>query len=95
MNVTSLAVPVGSALIALGVSLGTIEALADDTTDVVKRVTAVEIKQAEAESSKVMIAQNAQHLARLEVIVEKIATQQIRLIENTAAICASTDANCK
>ena len=95
MNITAFAVPVGSALIALGVSLGTIEALADDTTDVVKRVTAVEIKIAEAQSSKVMIEQNAQQLARLEVIVEKIATQQLRLIENTAAICASTDANCK
>lgn len=95
MNVTSLAVPAASALIALGVSLGTLEAMADDTSEVVKRVTAVEIKLAAAESSKVMIAQNAQHLARLEVIVEKIATQQIRLIENTAAICASTDANCK
>ena len=95
MNIKAFAVPVGSALIALGVSLGTLEAMADDTTDVVKRVTAVEIKIAEAQSSKVMIEQNAQQLARLEVIVEKIATQQLRLIENTAAICASTDANCK
>lgn len=95
MNISSLAVPIGSALIALGVSLGTLEAMADDTSEVIKRVHAVEIKQAEAESSKVMIAQNAQQLARLEVIVEKIATQQLRLIENTAAICASTSSDCK
>lgn len=95
MNVTSFAVPVASALIALGVSLGTLEAVADDSAEVAKRVQAVEIKLAEAESSKVLIAQNAQHLVRLEVIVEKIATQQLRLIENTAAICASTSANCK
>lgn len=95
MKITAFAVPAASALIALGVSLGTLEATADDAADVAKRVQAVEIKLAEGESSKLMIAQNAQQLAKLEEIVEKIATQQLRLIENTAAICASTDANCK
>jgi hypothetical protein len=95
MDFQALAIPVGSALIAIGISIGTLEATAGDTADVIKRVQAVELKIAEGESSKVMIAQNAAQLARLEEIVEKIAIQQIRLIENTAAICASTSAKCK
>ena len=94
MKYADWAVPAVSGLIAIGVSLGTLQAVASDSDDLSKRVQEIEIDLAQGESSKVMIVQNTKRLERLEKIVEKIADQQLKTAESIAAICASTGSNC-
>ena len=95
MDVESWAVPCASGLIAIGMSLATVTATAQDADELTTRVTNVEIKQAGEESTKVMVKQNTERLERLEDIMEKLAEQQVKTLQNQAIMCERLDANCK
>ena len=55
MSWSDWAMPAASGLIAVGVSLGTLNAVADDSSELTDRLREVELKQAEDESLKVMV----------------------------------------
>ncbi len=94
MDVQSWAVPCASGLIAIGMSLATVTATAQDADELSDRVRDVEVKQAGEESTKVMVKQNTERLQRLEDIMEKLAEQQAKAMANQAAICQATSARC-
>lgn len=83
------------ALIAIGGSLMTLEATAQETEKVSERVRAIEVKQAEGTALEVMVAQNTKDLSALTAIVAKIADSQTEMLQNQASICASTGADCR
>ena len=66
------AIPVASGLIAVGMTMATVTASANDADDLADRVRQVEVKQASEESTKVMVKQNTERLERLENIMEKL-----------------------
>jgi len=95
MDVQSWAVPCASGLIAIGMSLATVDGFAQDADELNDRVRSVEVKQAGEESTKVMVKQNTERLERLEDIMEKLAEQQVKTLQNQAIMCERLDANCK
>tara|TARA_R100000664_G_C2731333_1_gene121822 strand:+ start:847 stop:1134 length:288 start_codon:yes stop_codon:yes gene_type:complete len=95
MEIKDLWVPGISAVLAIGASMATVTATAQDADELTTRITNVEIKQAGEESTKVMVKQNTDRLERLEAIVEKIAEQQLKTLQNQAIMCEKLDANCK
>ena len=95
MDLKSYIGPTAAILIAAGGYLTTIEAVADDTKDLQKRVNAVELAQASEQSTKVVVAQNTERLARLEQMIEKIAESQIKSLQNEARICERLNADCR
>ncbi len=95
MDLKSYIGPTAAILIAAGGYLTTIEAVADDTKDLQKRVNAVELAQASEQSTKVVVAQNTERLARLEAMIEKIAESQIKSLQNEARICERLNADCR
>ncbi len=94
MDGQSWAVPCASGLIAIGMSLATVTATAQDADELSDRVRDVEVRQAGEESTKVMVKQNTERLQRLEAIMEKLAEQQAKAMANQAAICQATSARC-
>ena len=88
------AIPVASGLIAVGMTMATVTASANDADDLADRVRQVEVKQASEESTKVMVKQNTERLQRLEDIMQKLAEQQSKAMANQAAICQATSARC-
>ena len=82
------------ALIAIGGSLMTLEATAQETEKVSERVRAIEVKQAEGTALEVMVAQNTKDLAALTAIVTKMADSQTEMLKNQVSICVSTGADC-
>tara|TARA_Y100001963_G_scaffold22716_1_gene29802 strand:- start:250 stop:549 length:300 start_codon:yes stop_codon:yes gene_type:complete len=99
MEIKDLLVPGISAVLAIGASMATVTAtaqnadeLADELAD---RVRNIEVKQAGEESTKVMVEQNTERLERLESIVEKIAEAQLKTLQNQARMCEKLDADCK
>ena len=94
MDMKDIAVPLASGLIAIGMSLATVTATAQDADELADRVREVEVKQAGEESTKVMVKQNTERLERLEEIIGKLAEQQSKSMANQAAICQATGAEC-
>ena len=99
MELKDVWVPGISAILAIGASMATVTAtaqnadeLADELAD---RVRNIEVKQAGEQSTKVMVEQNTERLERLESIVEKIAEAQLKTLQNQARICEKLDADCK
>jgi len=88
-------IPAISACIALGVSAATLQAVASDTVTMADRLRGVELKQAEDETTKVMVSQNTERLERLEAVVMENARQLTELREDMAAVCQATGARCK
>ena len=86
---------VGSVLIAVGTYTATVTAVADDTEQIEDRLREVEVKQAKDESQAVKIAATSDRLERLEILVEKMADQQLQMIKNQNRICTALDANCE
>jgi len=95
MDLKSYIGPTAAILIATGGYMTTIEAVADDQKEIQERVRAVEVTQASEQSTKVIVAQNTERLARLEKLVEKIAEAQIKSLQNEARICEKLDADCR
>ncbi len=95
MDFKDWAIPAASGLIAIGMSLATVTATAQDADELSDRVRDVEVKQAGEESTKVMVKQNTERLERLEDIMEKLAEQQVKTLQNQAIMCERLDANCK
>ena len=94
MDFKDWAIPCASGLIAIGMSLATVEATAQDDDELEDRVRSVEGKQAGEESTKVIVKQNTERLERLENIMEKLAEQQAKAMANQAALCQATGAAC-
>ena len=99
MELKDVWVPGISAILAIGASMATVTAtaqnadeLADELAD---RVRNIEVKQAGEQSTKVMVEQNTERLERLESIVEKIAEAQLKTLQNQARMCEKLDADCK
>ena len=65
---------------------------ADEAED---RLRDVELKQAEDESTKVMVKQNTERLERLEAMVLENARQLTEIREDMAAVCQATNARCR
>ena len=86
---------VGSVLSAVGTYTATVTAVADDTEQIEDRLREVEVKQAKDESQAVKIAATSDRLERLEILVEKMADQQLHMIKNQNRICTALDANCE
>ena len=86
---------IGSVLIAVGTYTATVTAVADDTEAIEDRLREVEVKQAKDEAQAVKIAATSDRLERLEVLVEKMADQQLQMIKNQSKICTALDANCE
>ena len=95
MDLKSYIGPTAACLIAVGGYMTTIEAVADDQKEIQERVRAVEVAQASEQSTKVIVAQNTERLARLEKLVEKIAEALIKSLQNEARICEKLDADCR
>ena len=72
-------------------SIQEIEAGADAPTD----DAAEKLKQAEDESTKVMVKQNTERLERLEAMVLENARQLSEIREDMAAVCQATNARCR
>mgnify|MGYP001414693748 CR=1 FL=1 len=94
MELKDTVVPIASALIAVGMSLATVTATAQDADELADRVRDIEVKQAGEESTKVIVKQNTERLERLEEIMGKLAEQQAKSMANQAAICQATGADC-
>jgi len=94
MGWTDWAVPAASGLIAVGVSLGTLNAVASDSTELTDRLREVELKQAEDQSLKVMVKQNTDRLERLEAVVMENAKQLSAIREDIVRLCEATEARC-
>lgn len=86
---------IGSVLIAVGTYAATVTAVASDTEQIEDRLRDVEVKQAKDEAQAVKIAATADRLERLEILVEKMADQQLQMIKNQNRICSATGANCE
>tara|TARA_R100000329_G_C7511120_1_gene179997 strand:- start:163 stop:429 length:267 start_codon:yes stop_codon:yes gene_type:complete len=86
--------PAASGLIAVGVSLGTLNAVADDSSELTDRLREVELRQAEDVSLKVMVKQNTDRLERLEAVVMENAKQLSAIREDLARVCQATSASC-
>jgi 4-hydroxy-3-methylbut-2-enyl diphosphate reductase IspH len=94
MDMKDVAVPLASGLIAIGMSLATVTATAQDADDLSDRMRDLEVKQAGEESTKVIVKQNTERLERLEEIIGKLAEAQAKSMANQAAICQATGAEC-
>lgn len=94
MDFKDWAVPVASGLIAVGMTMATVTASANDAEDLADRVRDIEVKQASEESTKVIVKQNSERLERLENIIQKLAEQQGQSAANIAAVCQATGAEC-
>ena len=95
MELKDVWVPGISAILAIGASMATVTATAQDADELADRVREIEVKQAGEESTKVMVKQNTERLERLESIVEKIAEAQLKTLQNEARMCEKLDADCK
>ena len=95
MELKDVWVPGISAILAIGASMATVTATAQDADELADRVREIEVKQAGEESTKVMVKQNTERLERLESIVEKIAEAQLKTLQNQARMCEKLDADCK
>lgn len=85
---------IGSVLIAVGTYAATVTAVASDTEQIENRLREVEVKQAKDEAQAVKIAATSDRLERLEILVEKMADQQLQMIKNQSKICTALDADC-
>lgn len=94
MSWSDWAMPAASGLIAVGVSLGTLNAVADDSSELTDRLREVELRQAEDVSLKVMVKQNTDRLERLEAVVMENAKQLSAIREDLARVCQATSASC-
>ena len=95
MELKDVWVPGISAILAIGASMATVTATAQDADELADRVREIEVKQAGEESTKVMVKQNTERLEWLESIVEKIAEAQLKTLQNQARMCEKLDADCK
>tara|TARA_R110002020_G_scaffold32996_4_gene101040 strand:- start:145 stop:432 length:288 start_codon:yes stop_codon:yes gene_type:complete len=95
MELKDLWVPAVSAAVAIGMSMATVTATAQDADELADRVREVEVKQAGEEGTKVMVKQNTERLERLESIVEKIAEAQLKTLQNQARMCEKLSADCQ
>lgn len=91
---TKLAIAGIPLMISVGGLIVTLEATAQETAEVEERVRAVEIRQAEDLSVKVMVAQNTDAIKKLTEIATKNSEQLATINAAIAAICSSTDARC-
>ena len=82
-------------LISLGGLIFTLEATAQESEEVEERVRVLEVKQAESSSTKVMVSQNTERMARLEAVVMENAKQLNKLSQDMAAVCQATGARCR
>ena len=82
-------------LISLGGLLVTLDMSAAAGEDNAGRIHELEIKQAEDQSTKVMVRQNTERLERLETVVIKNAEQLSKLSQSMAAVCQATNARCR
>lgn len=94
MSWSDWAIPAASGLIAVGVSLGTLNAVADDSSELTDRLREVELRQAEDVSLKIMVKQNTDRLERLESVVMENAKQLSAIREDLARVCQATSASC-
>ena len=94
MSWSDWAMPAASGLIAVGVSLGTLNAVADDSSELTDRLREVELRQAEDVSLKIMVKQNTDRLERLESVVMENAKQLSAIREDLARVCQATSASC-
>jgi|TARA_R100001198_G_scaffold90336_1_gene67509 4-hydroxy-3-methylbut-2-enyl diphosphate reductase IspH len=94
MDIKDLLVPILSGAVAVGMTLATVTASAQDAEELSDRVRDIEVKQAGEESTKVIVKQNSERLERLENIIQKLAEQQSQVAANQAAICQATGADC-
>ena len=94
MDIKDLLVPILSGAVAVGMTLATVTASAQDAEELSDRVRDIEVKQAGKESTKVIVKQNSERLERLENIIQKLAEQQSQVAANQAAICQATGADC-
>ena len=87
-------IPAITLVFSVGVAFQGLQEAQATTDDLSERVQNLEIKQAETGSTKVMVEQNTERLERLELIVEKMADQQIKMLANQAAVCQSLGVSC-
>ena len=73
----------------------TLEATAQTTEAVEKRVSALEIEAAKKGETDLRIEGVENRLDRLEQVVIKMADQQSQMMANQAAICTSVSADCQ
>ena len=91
---TKLAIAGIPLMISVGGLIVTLEATAQETAEVEERVRAVEIRQAEDLSVKVMVAQNTDAIKKLTEIATKNSEQLATINAAIAAIGSSTHARC-
>lgn len=94
MDIKDLFIPILSGAVAVGMTLATVTASAQDAEELSDRVRDIEVKQAGEESTKVIVKQNSERLERLENIIQKLAEQQSQIAANQAAVCQATGAEC-
>jgi hypothetical protein len=72
----------------------TLEATAQTTAEVEKRVDALEIEAAKKGETDLRIKGVESRLDRLEIVVTKMADQQVQMMANQAAICQGVGVDC-
>ena len=82
-------------LISVGGMIATLEMTARAADETEDRLRDVELKQAEDESTKVMVKQNTERLERLELMVLENARQLSKIQADMAAVCQATNARCR
>ena len=82
-------------LISVGGMIATLEMTARAADEAEDRLRDVELKQAEDESTKVMVKQNTERLERLELMVLENARQLSKIQADMAAVCQATNARCR
>ena len=95
MELKDVWIPGISAVLAIGAALATTQATAQSADELSERVRQVEVKQAGEQSTKVMDEQNTERLERLESIVEKIAEEQLKTLQNQARMCEKLEVSCQ
>ena len=91
----ALIAPIFSIVFVAGGGWVTLDAVAQQNTELTERVHKVEEKVGQQQVIEVKVQQVQDRLERMEVLVDKMVEIQQRQMTNQAAICQATGANCR
>ena len=94
MNIKDYAVPAITLIFAAGISFARLDATADDTKELSKRVTNLESKEGKQEVIDFKIEGVETRLDKMEELMGKMLEVQQQQAINQAKICAATNASC-
>ena len=94
-EIKAMIAPLMSLIFVAGGGWYTLDAVANDSEELETKVEQIEKRLTNQDVLDVKVEQVEQRLERLEAAIDKIIVIQQNNAQNLAAICASTEANCR